>query len=322
MSDTYIDEYEDRFSEIDSELDALRSSILEDNTTDDTPSIAKEEKEDRSSTLHNSELVTSLVEESVAEMSKVVKTLKKGSTSDPLPSATSNEGSTQTDEPAVTQNEQSTASKPAEKKSSLIYAIIPVIIAVLVGLKLSNNAVSVVDGSTGAASVQIPNSNNGRAIQYQESRKVERCRIVNGKKYCESDEQSRTATSDGSGAISTGQPRVFQQATFQKCRYANGRSHCESFHQQLADFSSDNLNNNEIQKFTVQRLMQEFREADVNRDSRVSKKEFQHYKQRYLKAYPEAAESSFASFGDFDHNRDGLITVDEHEKYYRDRHLL
>ena len=67
--------------------------------------------------------------------------------------------------------------------------------------------------------------------------------------------------------------------------------------------------------------MKEFRQADSNKDGQVNIQEFEAYKKHYLKEHPEMR-SSFANFGDFDHDSNGKISVQEHEEYYKALGLL
>jgi hypothetical protein len=282
---TSIDEYEDRFNEIDSALDAIRSSIKGDDndiaqSLDDASSF---------SSLNASLLKDALAEESAGEMGSETVPASSSTHIDPIP-------------------EQGGATKKADSQKSpliLLAVLIPVILAFVVGQKLS----PAVDSYT--TSTVIPQTlNNDQTVNYQGKRKIERCRYINGEKHCESDEQSVSSSSPGG----TGEQRVFHQATFQKCRYINGQSHCESFQQQLSSSDPEN-------PFTQKQLLAEFHAADVNQDDQVSRPEFERYKTLYLQEYPDI-ESTFAKFEDFDSDTNGFISVNEHEGYYKALGLL
>lgn len=255
---TSIDEYEDRFNEIDATLEAFRSSIKDDvNDIPDTNSMA-----------------SSLNAPSVITIDRVSES-----------------------------NEQITESKKSSPLA-ILAVLIPIILAFFVGQKLSSSPSPVID---------TPQTlNNGRTINYEEKRKVEKCRYdVNGERICESDEQSVSSSSPGG----SGGQRVFHQATFQKCRYVNGKSYCESLQQELSSGGDAK------HQFSKKQLVDEFRAADVNQDGQVSRPEFERYKKLYLQQYPDT-ESTFAKFEDFDSDSNGLISANEHEGYYKALGLL
>lgn len=77
-----------------------------------------------------------------------------------------------------------------------------------------------------------------------------------------------------------------------------------------------------IQENAKHQLMEEFLQADVDNDRKVSRAEFEMYKKQYLAKHPEADASQFPRFEDFDPDRNGMVTVDEHESYYRKHGLL
>mmetsp|Transcript_24485 Transcript_24485/g.53617 ORF Transcript_24485/g.53617 Transcript_24485/m.53617 type:complete len:88 (+) Transcript_24485:611-874(+) len=77
-----------------------------------------------------------------------------------------------------------------------------------------------------------------------------------------------------------------------------------------------------IQQTTVQQLTEEFIQADTNNDRKVSRLEFERYKADYLKKHPEADPSMFPKFEDFDPDHNGLVTLQEHEDYYRKQGMI
>lgn len=283
---TSIDEYEDRFNEIDSALDAIRSSIKDD---DDDIAQSLDDASSFSSSLNASLLKNALAEESAGEMGSETMPASSSTQIDPIP-------------------EQGGATKKMDSQKSpliLLAVLIPLILAFVVGQKLS----PAVDSDT--TSTVIPQTNNNdQTVNYQDKRKIERCRYVNGEKHCESDEQSVSSSSPGG----SGEQRVFHQATFQKCRYVNGQSYCESFQQQLSSSEPKN-------PLSQKQLAAEFHAADVNQDDQVSRPEFERYKTLYLQEYPDM-ESTFAKFEDFDSDTNGFISVKEHEGYYKALGLL
>mmetsp|Transcript_14482 Transcript_14482/g.33713 ORF Transcript_14482/g.33713 Transcript_14482/m.33713 type:complete len:220 (+) Transcript_14482:183-842(+) len=94
----------------------------------------------------------------------------------------------------------------------------------------------------------------------------------------------------------------------------------------LQDVSNLKLHNAQLQEYiqatTVQQLADEFREADVNSDNKVSRLEFEQYKRKYLKMHPEADPSMFPRFEDFDPDHNGMVTFVEHEDYYRKQGMI
>ena len=73
---------------------------------------------------------------------------------------------------------------------------------------------------------------------------------------------------------------------------------------------------NYIDSTTLQQLDGEFALADTNDDNKVSRAEFNMYKQQYLAKNPEMA-SQFPRFEDFDPDSNGLISKAEYDQYYR-----
>jgi len=94
----------------------------------------------------------------------------------------------------------------------------------------------------------------------------------------------------------------------------------------LQDVSSLQMQNAQLQEYiqqsTVQQLTEEFLQADLNNDRRVSRAEFERYKAQYLEKHPEADPSMFPRFEDFDPDHNGMVTLEEHEQYYRNHGML
>lgn len=70
-----------------------------------------------------------------------------------------------------------------------------------------------------------------------------------------------------------------------------------------------------IQQVSKGQLDGEFEAADVNNDNKVSRAEFNMYKNNYLQKHPEMA-SQFPKFEDFDPDFNGLISKAEYDAYY------
>jgi hypothetical protein len=94
----------------------------------------------------------------------------------------------------------------------------------------------------------------------------------------------------------------------------------------LQDVSSLQMQNAQLQEYiqqsTVQQLTDEFLQADLNNDRRVSRAEFERYKAQYLEKHPEADPKMFPRFEDFDPDHNGMVTLEEHEGYYRKHGML
>lgn len=71
-----------------------------------------------------------------------------------------------------------------------------------------------------------------------------------------------------------------------------------------------------IDQITMEQRDGEFSIADINRDNKVSRAEFNMYKNEYQKKNPEMA-NQFPRFEDFDPDSDGLISKAEYDAYYR-----
>ena len=112
------------------------------------------------------------------------------------------------------------------------------------------------------------------------------------------------------------------QATFKRCWYVNGESYCESESESVEGTASDAAAAVDKPVVSREALMDEFRTADTDGDGLVSQKEFERYKRNYLQVNPDEDPNSFAKFKHFDANRDGYISVEEHEGYYIDRGWL
>ena len=76
-----------------------------------------------------------------------------------------------------------------------------------------------------------------------------------------------------------------------------------------------------IKESTKQQLKDEFLMADVDGNLLVSRAEFEQHKKRYLRSHPENAHL-FPAFEDFDPDSNGLISLAEHEEYYRRRNMI
>lgn len=71
-----------------------------------------------------------------------------------------------------------------------------------------------------------------------------------------------------------------------------------------------------IDESSKRQLDSEFEAADIDHDNKVSRAEFNMYKNSYLQKHPEMA-SQFPKFEDFDPDSNGLISKDEYDAYYR-----
>jgi hypothetical protein len=76
-----------------------------------------------------------------------------------------------------------------------------------------------------------------------------------------------------------------------------------------------------IKESARQQLADEFLRADYDNNRQVSRAEFEKYKREYLIKHPEMA-SQFPEFEAFDPDRNGMITLREHEEYYEKRGMI
>ena len=93
----------------------------------------------------------------------------------------------------------------------------------------------------------------------------------------------------------------------------------ELYLQYYKDVMALQQQNTELQQYidqmTLQQLDGEFVAADTNNDNKVSRAEFNMYKNEYLSKNPEMA-SQFPRFEDFDPDSNGLISKAEYDQYY------
>lgn len=302
-------ELQDRFNEIDSEIDAIRSSILDDDDGDDSG-----QSENKDVVKYSSDHAA-LAEDAAAEMERVVQSLREeqeqpedyGEANESSPHA---QDTTNRQPPSPESSFQPSSHLENEKtiKSFHLKASVTILIAaILVGMKLNSASTAVEDTSLPEATTPT------KGGKIHQRRKVERCRTVNGERYCESQEESTTTTSEDDW---NGNPK--RRATFQKCRYVNGESYCESFEQSVSSGDDET----KPEKFQKAGLAAEFKQADTNRDGKVSQPEFLRYKGMYLQQNPHVSAKSFARFDEFDVDSNGYISVEEHEGYYRNLGLL
>eukprot|EP00980_Cylindrotheca_fusiformis_P031263 scaffold26096_cov152-Cylindrotheca_fusiformis.AAC.1 len=200
---TSIDEYENRFHEIDASLDALRSSLKEEDDDDNANAAGSKDSTDDTYSIASSLLARD------GEM----------------------DSSSWSISPNIV--DRTPAQETATKKSSspaftIIAILIPIVLAFSAGKKISPSI------GTPLAISRTDDGSDGRTINYQERRKVEKCRYAHGERHCESDEQSVSSSSSGGTISASAGQRVFHHATFQKCRSVNGQSYCESYQQELS----------------------------------------------------------------------------------------
>ncbi|VEU42708.1 unnamed protein product [Pseudo-nitzschia multistriata] len=105
-----------------------------------------------------------------------------------------------------------------------------------------------------------------------------------------------------------------------------GKQQQKLYERYVKDVSALQLQNAQLQEYiqqtTIQQLTEEFLQADTNNDRKVSRLEFERYKADYLKKHPEADPSMFPRFEDFDPDHNGMVTLQEHEDYYRQQGMI
>lgn len=99
----------------------------------------------------------------------------------------------------------------------------------------------------------------------------------------------------------------------------------ELYSKYISDISAMQQQNLELEKFIKesarQQLAEEFLRADYDNNRQVSRAEFEAYKREYLAKHPDMS-AQFPDFESFDPDRNGMITIREHEKYYEDRGMI
>lgn len=246
--DYVMAEYEDRFQDIDNKLDALRNSFLsdDDNDKDDArhvgATIIVDDDDDDNSTMDGSlslqvgKLQASLAEQSATEMERIVKSLQAqqgngtndGDDTTTTATATKQGGDTVKSKEATT----STASTTSKNRSGLtiprwvvMLLIIPTLASAILAYKLFWTTAG--DASITSFQVQEP------VVHFQQTYTRQVCRYINGQRYCESDQESQSSSSNcgGSKSDTTSQQAQQQQVRYQRqqCRYVNGESYCESY---------------------------------------------------------------------------------------------
>jgi hypothetical protein len=107
---------------------------------------------------------------------------------------------------------------------------------------------------------------------------------------------------------------------------SSSRQQQKLYERYVQDVSALQLQNSQLQEYiqqsTVQQLTEEFLTADTNNDRRVSRLEFEKYKKQYLEKHPDADPGMFPRFEDFDPDHNGMVTLKEHEDYYRQQGMV
>jgi hypothetical protein len=119
--------------------------------------------------------------------------------------------------------------------------------------------------------------------------------------------------------------KIHSKRAVKKANAKSYKQHKDLYLKYLQDVGTLQQQVAELQAYitsaTKQQLADEFMEADLDNDRKVTRYEFEMHKKKYLEKHPEAA-ASFPRFEDFDPDADGRITMSEHEQYYIDRGML
>mmetsp|Transcript_50312 Transcript_50312/g.58131 ORF Transcript_50312/g.58131 Transcript_50312/m.58131 type:complete len:230 (+) Transcript_50312:105-794(+) len=120
--------------------------------------------------------------------------------------------------------------------------------------------------------------------------------------------------------------KLHSRRAVKKSEKASGRTQQKLYERYVQDVSALQLQNTQLQEYiqqsTVQQLTEEFLTADTNNDRRVSRLEFEKYKTEYLKKHPGSDPGMFPRFEDFDPDHNGMVTLQEHEDYYRQQGMV
>ncbi len=114
--------------------------------------------------------------------------------------------------------------------------------------------------------------------------------------------------------------KIHSKRAVKKATATHKKAQKELYLQYYKDVMALQQQNNELREYidqtTLAQLDGEFAAADVDNDNKVSRAEFNMYKNDYLKKHPEMA-SQFPRFEDFDPDSNGLISKAEYDQYYR-----
>ena len=238
--DYVMAEYEDRFQEIDSKLDAMRASFHDDKTNnhdhigativvecDDDDDDNNTMDDDESLSLHVSKLQASLAEKSATEMERIVQeALQKQH----LDKDDTHETSHSTIDPTnatvstTKQNDLSSQHTTKAPRWMLLLVLVPTVLSALLAYQLWFSAPSPDSLTVVVVPQEVP------VMRSQQTYTRQVCRTMNdGRRYCESEQESASVV--GSSGQQTGAGQQHQQVYYQRqqCRYVNGESYCESY---------------------------------------------------------------------------------------------
>ena len=120
--------------------------------------------------------------------------------------------------------------------------------------------------------------------------------------------------------------KFHSRRAIKKQEKSSSRQQQKLYERYVQDVSALQLQNSQVQEYiqqsTVQQLTEEFLTADTNNDRRVSRLEFEKYKKQYLEKHPDADPGMFPRFEDFDPDHNGMVTLKEHEDYYRQQGMV
>jgi Ca2+-binding EF-hand superfamily protein len=120
--------------------------------------------------------------------------------------------------------------------------------------------------------------------------------------------------------------KFHSRRAIKKQEKSSSRQQQKLYERYVQDVSALQLQNSQLQEYiqqsTVQQLTEEFLTADTNNDRRVSRLEFEKYKKQYLEKHPDADPGMFPRFEDFDPDHNGMVTLKEHEDYYRQQGMV
>jgi len=120
--------------------------------------------------------------------------------------------------------------------------------------------------------------------------------------------------------------KLHSRRAVKKIEKSSSKVQQKLYERYVQDVSALQLQNTQLQEYiqqsTVQQLTEEFLTADTNNDRRVSRLEFEKYKTEYLKKHPGADPGMFPRFEDFDPDHNGMVTLAEHEDYYRQQGMV
>lgn len=249
-ADFVMAEYEDRFQQLDSKLEAMRASFHDEANKNNTKvdsnhegtTVVVEDEDDDTSTLdeplseHLGKLQASLAEHDAMEMERIVQAIQRQQNDNHEDDTASRTINKSTAPVAATAND-TVPSSTAIPRWMLLLILIPTLLSAGLAYQLwfSTKPSFISDDSVEAVASADPETPPAARVQQQVyTRQV--CRTVNGHRYCESEQESASVVNSHQGQGGGGRGGQQQQVYYQRqqCQYVNGESYCESYEEETS----------------------------------------------------------------------------------------